>query len=223
MRFPLDEKVRFEYNTTWDAGCPWAVPEKENMGQPGTLNAPHVCSRPGVRDGRGLASRNYRPRAPWSSSAKALGGACFARLCFLPPRRDRSAGGAAAIGVAPGAVPDFGAPLGRGGWAGFARSKRSSRGARSKRRMIAFISSWFGASMKAKPLDSWVSGLRMTLMESATRFSAVSQDLISSAVTQTGRFPRNTVQLTVMLITPLVGICGTGLQGSAHYSIIILA
>ena len=28
-----------------------------------------------------------------------------------------------------------------GGWAGLARSKRSSRGARSKRRMIAFISS----------------------------------------------------------------------------------
>ena len=59
--------------------------------------------------------------------------------------------------------------------------------------MIDCISSEFGASMKAKPLDSCVSGLRMTLIVSATRFSALSQDLMSSAVTQTGRFPRKTV------------------------------
>ena len=49
--------------------------------------------------------------------------------------------------------------------------------------------------MKAKPLDSCVSGLRMTLIWSATRFSAVSHDLMSSAVTQAGKFPRKTVKL----------------------------
>jgi len=65
--------------------------------------------------------------------------------------------------------------------AGLARSRRSSRGARSKRRIIAFISSAFGASINAKPLDSCVSGLRITLIASATKFSALSQPLISSA------------------------------------------
>src|ERR1700712_4104897 len=49
--------------------------------------------------------------------------------------------------------------------------------------------------MKANPFDSCVSGLRMTLIASATRFSEDSHDLISSAVTQTGRFPRKTVKL----------------------------
>lgn len=49
--------------------------------------------------------------------------------------------------------------------------------------------------MNAKPFDSWVSGLRITLTASATRFSEESHDLISSAVTQTGRFPRKTVKL----------------------------
>ena len=82
-----------------------------------------------------------------------------------------------------------------GGCAGLARSMRSSRGARSNRRMIEFISSTLGASINANPLDSCVSGLRMTLIESATRFSAESQDLISSAVTQAGRLPRKTVLL----------------------------
>jgi len=82
-----------------------------------------------------------------------------------------------------------------GGCAGLARSMRSSSGARSNRRMIEFISSTFGASINANPLDSCVSGLRMTLIESATRFSAESQDLISSAVTQAGRLPRKTVLL----------------------------
>ena len=61
--------------------------------------------------------------------------------------------------------------------------------------MIEFISSVFGASMKAKPFDSWVSGLRMTLIASATRFSALSQPLISSAVTQAGKLPKKTVKL----------------------------
>src|SRR6185312_14867106 len=86
-------------------------------------------------------------------------------------------------------------PLPFGGWAGLARKSRSSRGARSNRRMMDPISSWFGASMNANPLDSCVSGLRITLTASATKLSAASHDLISSAVTQTGRFPRNTVKL----------------------------
>lgn len=54
--------------------------------------------------------------------------------------------------------------------------------------------------MKAKPFDSWVSGLRMTLIESATRFSAFNHDLISSAVTQVGRFPKNTVKLILLVV-----------------------
>src|SRR5438477_11571565 len=61
--------------------------------------------------------------------------------------------------------------------------------------MMEFISSELGVSMNAKPFDSWVSGLRITLTSSYTRFSELSQDLISSLVTQTGRFPRNTVKL----------------------------
>ena len=85
-----------------------------------------------------------------------------------------------------------------------ARRRRSSRGARSKRRMIACISSGVGASTKAKPFDSCVSWLRITLIESATRSSADSQVLISSAVTHTGRFPRKTVKLNC-LCTPFVG------------------
>src|ERR1017187_431867 len=80
------------------------------------------------------------------------------------------------------------------GCAGLARNSRSSRGARSKRRMIACISSAVGASTNAKPLDSCVSWLRITLTESATRFSAVSHALISSAVTHVGRLPRKTVK-----------------------------
>src|ERR1700727_1652459 len=61
--------------------------------------------------------------------------------------------------------------------------------------MIEFISSAFGVSINANPLDSCVSGLRITLTSSYTRFSALSQDLISSLVTQTGKFPRKTVKL----------------------------
>src|SRR5437660_12882512 len=61
--------------------------------------------------------------------------------------------------------------------------------------------------MNAKPLDSSVSGLRITLTASATRLSAVSQPLISSAVTQTGKLPRKTVKLIRRLSsTPLVGV-----------------
>ena len=86
-------------------------------------------------------------------------------------------------------------PFGRAGCAGLARSKRSSSGARSNRRMMEFISSVLGASMNAKPLDSCVSGLRITLIASATRFSAVSHPLISSAVTQVGKLPKKTVKL----------------------------
>jgi len=145
-----------------------------------------------------LFRRNYY-RAFASSSANALCGALPARRCFLPPRRFRSRSapaGAIPLGAPPGAAA-FGltAPLGRGGWAGLALSRRSSRGARSKRRMIRFISSSLGASMNAKPLDSWVSGLRMTFTESATRLSATSHALMSSAVTHTGRLPRKTVEL----------------------------
>src|SRR5271155_1569040 len=61
--------------------------------------------------------------------------------------------------------------------------------------MIEFISSELGVSIKANPLDSCVSGLRITLTSSYTRFSALSQDLISSLGTQTGKFPRKTVKL----------------------------
>src|SRR5258706_5873905 len=61
--------------------------------------------------------------------------------------------------------------------------------------MMEFISSAFGASINAKPLDSCVSGLRITLIASATKFSAVSHPLISSAVTQVGKLPKNTVKL----------------------------
>ena len=88
-----------------------------------------------------------------------------------------------------------------------ARRSRSSRGARSKRRMMACISSLLGASMKAKPLDSCVSGLRMTLIASETRPSAVNQDLMSSAVTHVGRFPRNTVKLILFDCYLLRGDC----------------
>ena len=59
--------------------------------------------------------------------------------------------------------------------------------------MIEFISSVLGASMNANPLDSCVSGLRITLIASATKFSAVSHPLISSAVTQVGKLPKKTV------------------------------
>src|SRR5690242_10036566 len=74
--------------------------------------------------------------------------------------------------------------------------------------MVAFISSVFGASINAKPLDSCVSGLRITLIASATRFSAVSHPLISSAVTQVGKLPRNTVKLIQRLfVSPSEGVC----------------
>ena len=46
----------------------------------------------------------------------------------------------------------------------------------------------------------------MTLTASDTKPSAVSQDLISSAVTHTGRFPRNTVKL-ILIVVLLRGDC----------------
>src|SRR5258708_31870867 len=74
--------------------------------------------------------------------------------------------------------------------------------------MMEFISSAFGASMNAKPFDSCVSGLRITLIASATRFSACSHPLMSSAVTQTGKLPKKTVKLIRGLSsTPLEGVC----------------
>src|SRR5579862_2274372 len=86
--------------------------------------------------------------------------------------------------------------------------------------MIAFISSVFGASINAKPLDSCVSGLRITLIASATRFSAESQPLMSSAVTQAGKLPRKTVKLIRRLSsTPSVGDC---LEEVLHGSILML-
>src|SRR5450432_2298575 len=88
--------------------------------------------------------------------------------------------------------------------------------------MMLFISSAFGESIKAKPFDSWVSGLRMTLTLSATRFSAVSHDLISSAVTQRGRFPRNTVKLILRNLTPL-GNVGTASGKELHEGSSIIA
>src|SRR5205807_2592472 len=69
-----------------------------------------------------------------------------------------------------------------------------------KRRMIACISSGVGASTNAKPFDSWVSWLRITLTASATRSSAASHCLMSSAVTQVGRLPRNTVKLIQLIL-----------------------
>jgi hypothetical protein len=176
-----------------------------------------------------------------SSSAKALCGPPlldrFTALFFarrgrskaaavcggVPPKLDAAgaldiAGGFEAAGGGPlaperppGPCDDGGGPLDFGGCAGLARSKRSSRGARSNRRMMECISSAFGASINAKPLDSCVSGLRITLIASATRFSALSQPLISSAVTQTGRLPRNTVKLIRRFSsTPLVGVLLSG-------------
>jgi hypothetical protein len=105
-----------------------------------------------------------------------------------------------------------------GGCAWLARKRRSSRGARSNRRMIDCISSELGASMKAKPLDSWVSGLRMTFTSSYTRFSELSQDLMSSLVTQTGRFPRKTVKLILLSVLAPLGICGNRFEDSIHES-----
>src|ERR1700682_5693779 len=83
--------------------------------------------------------------------------------------------------------------------------------------MMEFISSELGVSMNANPLDSCVSGLRITLTSSYTKFSALSQDLISSFVTQTGRFPRKTVKLIRFLfLTPLLGCTGTCREGAIH-------
>src|SRR4051794_24999842 len=87
---------------------------------------------------------------------------------------------------------------------------------------MEFISSEFGASIKANPLDSWVSGLRMTFTASETKPSAASHDLISSAVTQTGRFPKNTVKLIYSIVLTPWGLFRDRVGGAAHESISIL-
>ncbi len=144
--------------------------------------------------------RAYRTFA--NSVAKALRGVCSRSL---PPRFLRSGrcwirvalgvAGAAATGAC---GPRTSFPF--GGCAGFARRSRSSNGARSKRRMIDCISSAVGASTKAKPLDSCVSWLRITFTASATKSSAASHCLMSSAVTQVGRLPRKTVKLIQLVL-----------------------
>lgn len=131
-----------------------------------------------------------RYRALASSVAKALFGWSFLGRFPLASRRGgvRSPFAAGVAGLPPTGLPFV-------GWAGLARRRRSSSGARSNLLMIDCISSAVGASTNANPLDSCVSWLRITLMESATRSSAVSHCLMSSAVTQAGRLPRNTVKL----------------------------
>ncbi len=131
-----------------------------------------------------------------SSAANALRGVCSRGLPVRFLRSWRSGG--RPIPGAPAWTPR-GASLPFGGWAWFARRRRSSKGARSKRRMMDCISSAVGASTKANPLDSCVSWLRITLTESATRSSAASHCLISSAVTQVGRLPRKTVKLSKLV------------------------
>src|ERR1700678_208404 len=85
--------------------------------------------------------------------------------------------------------------------------------------MIKLICSELGVSINAKPFDSRVSGLRITLTSSYTRFSALSQDLISSLVTQTGKFPRNTVKLIRGLsLTPFLGIWRNYFADAIHAS-----
>ncbi len=149
----------------------------------------------------------YRTLA--NSVANALFGSCSR---FRPPRRCstgrllvaalvRCAGGVRCSGLAalmgPGPFTATETPL--EGCAGLARRTLSSRGARSNRRMIACISSDVGASINANPFDSCVSWFRMTLTESATRSSAASHCLMSSAVTHMGKLPKKTVKLIQLL------------------------
>src|ERR1700676_3363130 len=100
---------------------------------------------------------------------------------------------------------------------------RSCSGARSKRRMIDCISSVFGVSMNANPFDSCVSGFRITFTSSYTRFSALSQDLISSLVTQTGKFPRKTVKLILASRYSVLGDLARQLRGCDPRSYSILS
>jgi hypothetical protein len=153
--------------------------------------------------GRGLAYRTFA-----NSVANALRGDCSRAR---PPRFLRS--GRCSIRTALGAACEAvavvvvvagcsarGTSLPFGGWAGLARNRRSSSGARSNLRMIDCISSDVGASTKANPFDSCVSWFRITFTASATRSSAASHCLISSAVTQTGRLPRKTVKLIQLIL-----------------------
>ena len=66
--------------------------------------------------------------------------------------------------------------------------------------------------MKANPFDSCVSGLRITFTSSYTRFSAFNQDLISSLVTQTGKFPRKTVKLILKVLLAPLGVLTDSLR-----------
>ena len=168
------------------------------------MTAVHRCGGEKKPEPRGPIPRRGRTYKTFASSvAKALRGVCSRSR---PPRFLRSGrccmrlalGGAEAAAVTGCAAPRTSFPF--GGCAGFARSSRSSSGARSNRRMIACISSAVGASTNAKPLDSCVSWLRITLTASATRSSAASHCLISSAVTQVGRLPRNTVKLIQLIL-----------------------
>lgn len=167
-------------------------------------------------------SKVYRALA--SSSANAVFGALvlFAPAAE-PVRRVPRARDAPCASVVPVAAPIRCPPRSsrrslreRGGCAGLARSSLPSSGARSKRLMIACISSAFGASMKAKPLDSCVSGLRITLMESQTKDSAISQDWISSAVTQGGKLPRKMVKLILEKGVSVIGNWGANGKGTIH-------
>jgi hypothetical protein len=190
---------------------------------------PDLCRKLPGRDYRAFASSSAK--ALWGppdplrftalffvrrgrSKAVAVCGGEAAKLDMLTGGFDAEGGGPLAPDRPPG--PCDGpwveeGPLDLGGCAGLARSRRSSRGARSNRRMMECISSAFGASINAKPFDSCVSGLRITLIASATRFSALSHPRISSAVTQTGKFPRNTVKLIRWFSsTPLVGVLPSG-------------
>ena len=188
--------------------APWianVLPEPNNkiaksLRRSGCDSPSQVCDRRGATQ-RGRLGRQRSVKAPWSSVAKALlGDASLARFPFLTPR--------CCIRLATG-LPAGWPPLtslGLEGCAGLARRSRSSSGARSKRRMMDCISSAVGASIKAKPFDSWVSWLRITLIESATRSSAVNHCLMSSAVTQVGRLPKkNSKAHSVILFTPFVG------------------
>ena len=76
--------------------------------------------------------------------------------------------------------------------------------------MMDCISSALGASMKAKPLDSCVSGLRMTLIESATRAFRVEPGLnIVRGHPDWKIAKKDSETHSRVLFTPLVGLLGS--------------
>ena len=139
------------------------------------------------------------PRELWPVRSQRRCGAIVRGLCRrgVCGRDGRCTRGA--LGTAAACCGPRGTSLPLGGCAGLARNSRSSNGARSKRRIIACISSAVGASTNAKPFDSCVSWLRITFTASATRSSAASHCLMSSAVTHVGRLPRKTVKLIQLI------------------------